>query len=118
VLFVFPPAQYMCDDYDADEGVYLNMTVKAFLQNAAQRNEGNVSSILSYSGDATLSYYGGDNMTVTHSIKTSNRDDYLGQNVVRSVSYDAKNSTLLLTPHERMLGVTFALLWMPAETVM
>jgi hypothetical protein len=72
--------------------------------------EGN--STLRYEAVATLNLA---NRTVTHVVERSNRPDYVGKTLTRSVRYDPDESLLTLTLEEKMFGTAFALLWTPSN---
>jgi|AntAceMinimDraft_5_1070358.scaffolds.fasta_scaffold42713_1 hypothetical protein len=64
-----------------------------------------------YEADATLFL---TNSSVEHRISSSNRNDYLNRTLKRRVFYDTDTNLLTLTPEEKILGVSFALLWKPS----
>lgn len=71
---------------------------------------GNGNNTLCYEAVATLHLA---NRSVTHVVKSSNRMDYVGKTLTRSVRYEENENLLILTPEEKVLGTAFALLWTP-----
>jgi len=104
--------EYDCSDDDGNG----SMRVRAFLesnpaQGIAGRNK--EADTFFYEGEAKLHAH---NSTVIHIVDNTNRDEYMGRELIRAVSFtdsNVDNANLLLTPKEKVNGVAFALLWTP-----
>jgi hypothetical protein len=94
----------------------LNATVKAFLGGQNITTENNVSSTLSYEAAATFNFTDSEQWTVTHYVTSANRDDYVGKTLIRGVKYNDEGN-LVLAPREKVMGVSFSLLWRPSRVV-
>ena len=89
------------------DGTSLNASVTAFLA----MNETLPNASMTYKANAAFDFKNGT--VVRHYVHSSNREDYLGKTLVRDVKYNSKTGLLLLSPREKMLGVSFSLLWKP-----
>lgn len=100
--------QYSCDrsSYKNSRGAFLTATVSAVMSGGAILKD-----TMRYEADATLFL---TNSSVEHRISSSNRNDYLNRTLKRRVFYDTDTNLLTLTPEEKILGVSFALLWKPS----
>jgi hypothetical protein len=73
---------------------------------------GDNATFLVYSADATLNL---DTMEMTHNVTSSNRKDFLGRTLVRTVAYDNATSALLLTTAGGLLRTTSQPTWFGAS---